>query len=78
MNARSSSAVTASIRIQNILSLKGYSTYKLIKDEYFSSGTIQKLRNNEVLGKQGLETLCTLLQCDISDILEFVPDTPTE
>ena len=66
------------INVLSVLKEKGYSTYRLIKDEYFSSGTIQKLRNNEVLGKSGLEMLCKLLECDISDLIEYVPDTETE
>ena len=66
------------INVLSALKEKGYSTYRLSKEKIFSNGSIQKLHDNEVLGKSGLEMLCTLLQCDISDILEFVPDTPTE
>ena len=63
------------VNVLSALKEKGYTSYRLIKDGYFSNGSVQKLRNSEVLGKSGLEMLCTLLQCDISDILEFVPDT---
>lgn len=66
------------MNILSALKEKGYTSYRLIKDGYFSNGSVQKLRNSEILGKQGLEMLCTLLQCDISDILEFVPDSKTE
>ena len=66
------------INVLSVLKEKGYSTYKLIKEEYFSSGTIQKLRNDEVLGKSGLEMLCKLLECDISEIIEYVPETKNE
>ena len=53
---------------------KGYSAYKLAQNGYFGGASIQQMRNNEVLGKTGLETLCKLLECDISDIIEYVPD----
>lgn len=66
------------INVLSALKEKGYSTYRLSKEKIFSNGSIQKLHDNEVLGKSGLEMLCTLLQCDISDILEFVPDTQSE
>ena len=66
------------INVLSALKEKGYSTYRLSKEKIFSNGSIQKLHDNEVLGKSGLEMLCKLLECDISEIIEYVPDTETE
>lgn len=66
------------IDVLQALKQKGYSSYRIIKDGYFSNGSVQKIRNNEILGKSGLEMLCKLLKCDISEIIEYVPDTENE
>ena len=66
------------INVLDKLKEKGYSTYKLSHEGYFGGASIQQMRNNEVLGKSGLEMLCKLLECDISEIIEYVPDTQTE
>lgn len=53
---------------------KGYTSYKLINNKLISSATIQKLRNREVTYGKNLNLLCTLLNCQPGDILEYVPD----
>lgn len=50
---------------------KGYSSYSLRKEKLLSESTIQKLRSGEGVSWDNLETLCKLLECDISDILEY-------
>jgi len=62
------------IDVLSALKQKGYSTYRLSKDRLFSNGSIQKMHDNKPLSTTGLETLCKLLECDISDIIEYVPD----
>ena len=53
----------------------GYNTYKMRIDKILSESTIQKLRkNNANITLETLDTLCTLLNCDISDIIEYIPD----
>jgi putative transcriptional regulator len=39
-----------------------------------SSATITKLGRNENVNTEILQKICTALECDICDILEFVPD----
>lgn len=53
---------------------KGYSTYKLQKENILGSFTIQKIRRGEVLSAQHIATLCRLLECQPGDLLEYVPD----
>ncbi|MBQ8966762.1 helix-turn-helix transcriptional regulator [Ruminococcus sp.] len=59
--------------ILELLKKNGYSTYKLIQNKYFSAGSVQKLRTGEVLGADGIATLCELLQCQPGDILRYEP-----
>jgi DNA-binding Xre family transcriptional regulator len=39
-----------------------------------SSATITKLGKNENVNTEVLEKICRALECDISNIMEFIPD----
>ena len=54
---------------------KGYNTNRLRKEKLLSESTIQKFRENKPVSWENLETLCKLLQCQISDIIEYVEDS---
>jgi DNA-binding Xre family transcriptional regulator len=53
---------------------KGVSTYKLREDYGFNTKTIAKLRKNENVTTYTLNKLCTILDCDISDIIQYKKD----
>lgn len=53
---------------------KNISTYKLIKDYSFSRGTLDSLKQNRNISTATLNDLCTILSCDVEDILKFIPD----
>ena len=48
-------------------------TYTLIRIHRFSSSTIDKLRKNKPITTTTINDLCRILQCGVSDILEYVP-----
>ena len=62
------------INVLEALKEKGLSSYTLRKEKTLSESTIQKLRNNESVSWDNLETICRLLDCDISDILIYRKD----
>ncbi len=64
-------ALKYKLDILEALKEKGYSSYSLRKEKLLSESTIQKLRSGEGISWDNLETLCKLLECDISDILEY-------
>lgn len=53
---------------------KGVSQYKLIKEYKISSGQLDRLRKNENVSSYTLSQLCTILDCRLEDIAEFVKD----
>ena len=64
---------------ENVLELlknAGYSTYLLTKNKVFGPQTIQDMRNGKIIGIKSLDTVCTLLQCQPGDLLEWIPDIP--
>lgn len=53
---------------------KGISTYRLIKDYSFSRGTLDSLKQNRNISTATLNDLCTILSCEVEDVLKFIPD----
>lgn len=57
---------------------KGYSTYRIRKDKLFGEATLQKLRNNETVSWENIESLCKLLNCQPGDLMEYVEERSKE
>ena len=50
-------------------------TYKLRQKKLLSESTIQKLRNNQPVSWENIETICKLLNMQPGQLLEYVPDS---
>lgn len=50
---------------------KKISTYKLLKDYNFSKGTLDSLKHNKSVTLNTIETLCTILDVPIEDIVQI-------
>ncbi|MDR0325220.1 MAG: helix-turn-helix transcriptional regulator [Oscillospiraceae bacterium] len=53
---------------------KGMSQYRLTKDFKISESVFTRMRRRDYLGLRKVEDLCRALDCDISDIVRYVPD----
>lgn len=60
------------INVIQALKEKGYNTTKLRKEKLLAESTIQQLREGKLVSWKNVDRLCTLLDCQISDILEHV------
>ena len=58
------------------LDKKKISQYTLIKQYGVSTGTLDALRKNNSITLNTLNDLCNILQCDVTDIIRFIPDAP--
>lgn len=48
---------------------------QLVLDKYFSAGTLTKIKNGDTsITLKVINDLCNFLNCDISDIIEYVKD----
>ena len=56
------------------LKRKNMSQYALIKKYGISTGTLDALRQNRSITLNTLNDLCNILQCPVSDVIEFTPD----
>ncbi len=52
----------------------GESTYTLITKHRISSSTIKRIRKNRPLTTTTINDLCKILNCNIQDIVTYVPD----
>ena len=62
------------INVLEALKEKGYSTYNLRKEKLLSEGLIQALRDKKAISWDNLEKLCRLLDCQPSDLIEYVKE----
>ena len=56
------------------LKRKEISQYMLIEQYGVSTGTLDALRKNRSITLNTLNDFCNLLQCDITDIIQYIPD----
>ena len=54
----------------------GYSTYKIEQEKIFNQSQLQQIRDHKLLTQEALNKVCTLLNCQPGDILEYIPDSP--
>ena len=53
---------------------KNISQYKLLKDYGFSSGQLDRLRKNSNVNTYTLDQLCSILNCKLEDIAEYIEE----
>ena len=62
------------INVLQALKEKGFTAYKLRKENIFGGAVVQAFRNGEIVSIHSLHTVCKLLNCQLSDIVEYIPD----
>ncbi len=63
-------------KIDVLLALKekGYNTNTIRKEKIMGEAMLQKLRSGQMVSWATLETLCSLLECQPGDLIEYVGD----
>ena len=62
------------VNILNALKEKGYNTNKIRTEGILSQSTLQKLREVKGLSWENIERLCSLLECQPGDLIEYVQE----
>jgi len=57
---------------------KNITQYKLIKDFGFSAGQLSRLRSNAYVSTHTIDVLCSILKCNVEDVMEYVSDNPKD
>lgn len=58
-------------KLWNTMKLKGVTTYKLRETCGIDSKTIRRLKANENIETKTIDKLCSALDCEICDIMEY-------
>lgn len=61
-------------KLFNLLAEKQMSHMALQRQAGFSANIITRLRRNQYIKLQSIESICQVLNCGVDDILNFVPD----
>ena len=60
-------------RLWKTMSLKGVTQYKLVNSG-ISHSTLARLKNNQPVNTDTINKLCSILDCNIEDILEYIKE----
>ncbi len=62
------------IDVLSALKEKGYNTTRIRSENLLSQSTLQKFRNGQGVSWENIETLCSLLDCQPGDIIEYTSE----
>ena len=63
-------------RLWETLKKRNISQYRLIKEYRISSGQLDRLRKNSSVSTHTLNQLCEILDCELSDIVDYQKNKP--
>lgn len=63
--------------VLSALKQAGYNTNTMRKDKLLSEGAIQALRDKKSISWGSIDKICSLLQCQPGDIIEYISNEPT-
>lgn len=67
-------ALRYKIDVMRALKEKGYPTTRIREEKLIGQSYLQQIRHGILVSWSTMDTLCKLLECDIGDIIEYVPD----
>lgn len=59
------------INVLQAIADKGYSSYQIRKQKLIGENALQALRENKMIGMKALDQLCSLLDLQPGDIIEY-------
>jgi len=61
-------------KLWQTMKARGISQYALIKHHGVSPAQITRLKRNESVSTHTIDVFCRILNCGVSDVMEYVPD----
>lgn len=61
-------------RLWKTIAEKDISQYNLVEDYGIDKAQLHRLRHNMIIKTSTVNTLCKILNCNVEDIMEYVPD----
>ncbi|MBE6913514.1 MAG: XRE family transcriptional regulator [Ruminococcaceae bacterium] len=67
-------AIRYKVDVMAALKEKGYSSTKIREEKLIGQSYLQQLRHGELVSWKTLDTICSLLECQPGDLVEYVKD----
>ena len=61
-------------KLFHVMIEKGITNAQLQKQAGFSANIITRLKRDDYISLESIESICKVINCKVDDILEFVPD----
>ena len=61
-------------RLWETMKAKGVTQYTLINKHHISPGQITRLKRNESVSTHTIDVFCEILDCDVEDIMQHLPN----
>ena len=73
-------ALRYKIDIMAALKEKGYTSTRIREEKLLGQSYLQQIRHGELVSWKTIDLLCKLLECNVGDIIEYIPeeDNPAE
>ena len=65
-------ALKYKIDIMAELKNKGYSSTRIREEKLIGQSYLQQIRHGELVSWKTIDTLCSLLECQVGDLVEYV------
>ena len=65
-------AIQYKIDIKEEKKSKGYSSTKIREEKLIGQSYLQQIRHGELVSWKTIDTLCSLLDCQVGDLVEYV------
>ncbi len=62
------------IDVMAALKERGYSSTKIREQKLIGQSYLQQIRHGELVSWKTIDTLCSLLDCQPGDLIEYVPE----
>ena len=62
------------VNVMDKLKEKGYSSTRLRREKLLGESYMSQIRRGDMISWAALDTVCTLLECQIGDIIDHVAD----
>jgi len=67
-------AIRYKVDIMAELKKKGYSSTKIREEKLIGQSYLQQIRHRELVSWKTIDTICSLLECQPGDLIEFVKE----
>ena len=71
-------AIRYKVDIMAKLKEEGYSSTKIREEKLIWQSYLQQLRHGELVSWKTLDTICSLLNCQPGDLLEYIQEAPDD